>query len=146
MPTAGRLAGALVFFIYGWYIAIIALPLFPNDNPPSFLFPLSIGIAVICGWRVVGSRLGQGYRAAIGYGLTGAFVFSLWMLFLIAGSDMIARSMRRVYDGAIEAVVDVFNLMMRLAVTLFDINLLASIVIGGIICGLIAEYFARRFP
>lgn len=146
MPTAGRLAAALVFFIYGWYIGILAGPFFPESNPPNYLIPLSTGIAFLCGWMVVGSRAGRGYNPAIGNGLTGAFAYSFWMVFLISSFNMIRKSLRRLYDGPMEAVVDVFRLMLKMGAEMLDANLIISVAVGGVICAFVAEYFAKRYP
>ncbi|MEJ6401946.1 TrgA family protein [Yoonia sp. 2307UL14-13] len=146
MPTAGRLAAAVVFFIYGWSIALQATPLFPEANPPNYVLPLSIIIAVLIGWRVVGAKSGRGLSPAVGIGLTAAFLYILWMSFLISFWNMIRKSMRNLYGGPMEAVVDVFNLMLEFAVDMFDVTLIISIVAGAVICSLIAEYFGRRYP
>ncbi len=146
MPTAGRLAAALAFFIYGWYIGLLATPFFPEANPPNFFIPLCVGIALFCGWVVVGSRSGRGYRAAVGNGLTGAFAFTLWLVFLMSFHNMIRKSLRRLYDGPMEGVVDIFKLMLEMGEDFFDINLIVSIVVGGVICGFVSEYFAQRYP
>ncbi len=146
MPTAGRLAAALAFFIYGWYIGLLASPFFPEANPPDFFIPLCVGIALICGWVVVGSRAGRGLSAAIGNGLTGAFVFTFWVVFLLSGYNMIRKSLRRLYDGPMEAIVDVFSLMFEMGQDFFDINLIVSIAVGGVICSFVSEYFAKRYP
>lgn len=146
MPTAGRLAGALAFLIYGWYIGGLMVPFFPEGNPPDFLIPLCIVIGIICGWKVVGSRTKHGYQAAIGNGLTGAFAFSFWVIFLVSLHQMIQKAMRRLYDGPMEGVVDIFALMVDLGRQLADLNLILSVVIGGIIGAWIAEYFAKRYP
>ncbi|WP_411891990.1 TrgA family protein [Yoonia sp. SDW83-1] len=146
MPTAGRLAAALAFFIYGWYIALQATPFFPEGNLPGYAVPLSIGVSILVGWMVVGSRAGRGYIAAIGNGLTGAAAYTLWMVFLISFYDMIRKSLRRLYDGPMDAIVDVFALMVDLGQDFYDINLIINVVVGGIICALISEYFAKRYP
>ncbi len=146
MPTAGRLAAALAFFIYGWSIALQATPLFPEGNPPNYILPLSIIVSVLIGWRVVGTRAGRGLSSAIGIGLTAAFLYVLWMVFLISFWDMIKRSLRLFYRGPMEAVVDVFDLMMQFTLRMADINLVFSIFVGAVICALIAEYFGRRYP
>ncbi len=146
MPTAGRLAAALAFFIYGWYIPLQATPLFPEGNLPGYAVPLSIVVGILVGWMVVGSRAGRGYIAAIGNGLTGAAAYTLWMVFLISFYDMIRKSLRRLYDGPMDAITDVFNLMLKLGTDFYDINLIINVAAGGIICGLITEYFAKRYP
>ncbi len=146
MPTAGRLAAALAFFIYGWYISLQATPLFPEGNLPGYAVPLSIVVGILVGWMVVGSRAGRGYIAAIGNGLTGAAAYTLWMVFLISFYDMIRKSLRRLYDGPMDAITDVFDLMLKLGTDFYDINLIINVAVGGIICGLITEYFAKRYP
>ncbi|WP_342075666.1 TrgA family protein [Yoonia sp. SS1-5] len=146
MPTAGRLAAALTFFIYGWYVGIIAGPFFPEGNPPNYVIPLSIGLAILVGWTVVGGRLGNGYFGALGHGLTGAFAYGFWTIFIISFINMIRKSLRRLYDGPMDAVVDVFDLMMRAARDFFDINLILTVTLGGMLCACIGEYFARRYP
>lgn len=146
MPTAGRLAGAIVFALFGWYIAGIAAPFFPEGRPPAALIPVSAFIGLLIGWMFVGTRAGNGYNAAIGIGLTAALLWSFWVLFLISFRQMIRNAMRRLYDGPMEALVDTFNLMMEQAIDFIDVQLIASVVIGGVVCAWITEYFGRRFP
>lgn len=146
MPTAGRLAGAIAYAIYGWYVGIILIPFFPEGVAPAFLIPLCIAIGVICGWKIVGARANRGYYAAIGHGLTGAFALSFWVIFLVSFHRMIRNALRRFYDGTMEAIVDVFSQMLDFGQVLLDVNFIASVAIGGIIGAWVAEYFAKRYP
>ncbi len=146
MPTAGRLAGALAFLIYGWYIGIALGPFFPEGNPPDFIIPMSIIVGILCGWMIVGTRADKGYVAAVGHGLTGAFAFIFWIIFLVSFYNMIRKSLRRLYDGPMDAVVDVFALMVKFGNDLLDVNLIIAVASGGIICAFLAEYFAKRYP
>lgn len=146
MPTAGRLAGALAYAIYGWYVGAALVPFFPEANPPDFLFPLTIGLGVVCGWVVVGSRSGKGYYSAIGHGLTGAFAFTFWLLFLLAFHTMIRKALRRFYDGPMDAVVGIFGQMIDMGQDFAQPNLIASLAIGGVIGAWVAEYYAQRYP
>lgn len=146
MPTAGRLAAALAFFIVGWYVGIVAVPFFPEGNPPNWLIPLCMVIGVLTGWKVIGSRAGRGYNAAVGNGLTGAFAFSFWVMFLLAFADMIKQSLRRSYDGPMEAIVDIFNLMVEQGLDFLDPELIITVVAGGVICAVFAEFIAKRYP
>ena len=146
MPTAGRLAGAVVLFLYGWYIAPIMGPLFPENNPPDFLVPLCAVLGLVIGWAFLGGRAGMGYSHAVGNGLTTAFLWSFWTLFFISGNAMIKKALRRIYDGPMEALTDVFALMIEMAQDLFDVNLLVSIIAGGLICAYVTEYFGQKYP
>lgn len=146
MPTAGKLAGALAFFIYGWYMATKATPFFPDSNAPAFFGPLCLGIGVLCGWIVVGRRSGRGYSAAFSNGLTGAATFAFWIIFLLSFNTMIQQALRRLYDGPMEALTDVFSLMIGRGQDFADVNLIVNALVGGIIAALITEYFAKRYP
>lgn len=146
MPTAGRLAGAILFALYGWYIGGIAGPFFPEGNPPDFLIPLCAGIGLLVGWMICGSRAGKGYNPAVGIGLTAAFAFTFWVIFLISFEEMFQNAFRRSYGGPMEAAVDIFNIMIEKGQDLTDVGLIASVVIGGVICAWITEYFAQRYP
>lgn len=145
MPTAGRLSAAVFFFIFGWHVALEATPFFPDGVAPWFMLPVSITVAVLVGWVVVGSRAGGGYFSAIGIGITAAVTYAIWYLFVMCFEEMISRALRRSYDGPIEGLVDVFDLMLDLGARLADQNLLITIVAGAIICALISEYFGKRY-
>ena len=146
MPTAGRLAGAVFFALYGWYIAGISVPFFPEANAPSYLVPLCAGLGLFQGWQVFGRRSGKGYNAAIGHGLTVAAAFSFWVLFTISFVQMMKNAMRHLYGGPMEALIDTFSLMAERAAYFLDAGFIATVLIGGVVCALAAEYFAKRYP
>ncbi len=146
MPTAGRLAGAVIFGLFGWYLAGITTPYFPLERPPSYWLPAVSLISLIVGWQVCGSRAGRGYNPAIGIGLTSSFVIGFCSLFLVSFNQMVANSLRLRYDGAMDAVVDVFDQMLVFATYFFDITIITTLVVGGVICAWVVEYFGKRYP
>ncbi len=146
MPTAARLAAAVSFAIFGWYMAEVVTPFYPQENPPSFLIALTIALGVLCGWTVYGNRAGRGYIASIGTGLTAAIIFGFWTLLFVGFYEMIDRSLRRFYDGPMEALVEMFGLMADIGWTLAESPVVISLLVGGIIAALFAEYFAKRYP
>lgn len=146
MPTAGRLAGAVIFALFGWYIAGISIPYFPEANAPDYWLPASAAIGLILGWRVCGRRAGNGYNPAIGIGLTCGFAISFWLIFLVGFDQMITNSLRLRYDGPMEAIIDVFDQMLKFSLYFYDFTLIATILIGGVICAWFTEYFGQRFP
>lgn len=146
MPTAGRLAGAVVFGLFGWYLAGISIPFFPESNAPRFWLPVCSLIGVFLGWRVCGSRAGHGYNPAIGIGLTCGFAFAFCALFAVSFNQMISNAMRMRYGGPMEAVVDIFTQMLEFSEYFYDFTLIATILIGGVICAWITEYFGQRYP
>ncbi|MGJ8623718.1 MAG: TrgA family protein [Yoonia sp.] len=146
MPTAGRLAGALIYGLFCWIMAIEASPFFPQESPPSFFLPLCIIIGIILGWRICGARAGHGYHPAIGIGLTTAFAIGFWIIFAMAFQQMIANTMEMKYRGPMDSVIGVFYEMYNFGSMVFDIPLLVKLFGGGVLCAWFTEFFARRYP
>ncbi|SFR38607.1 hypothetical protein SAMN04488005_1256 [Yoonia tamlensis] len=146
MPTAGRLTGAVIYALFGWYIAGIAVPYFPESHAPDFLIPVCAGLGVFYGWRICGTNAGKGYNAATGQGLTMAFLFSVSILYIIGFTRMITRAMRMDYDGPVEAIMASFTETFRVALYFLDVRMIASVVIGAVIGAWITEFVARRYP
>lgn len=146
MPTAGRLTAAIAFAVIGGYIATLISPLFEEGKQPSWWYPLCVLTGVWAGWVVVGKRAGHGYPAGFGNGITGIVAQVFWILFIMAFADMINKSLRKAYDGPVEAVVSVFELMSELALAFWSPTLIAIMLGCGVAGGLFAEFFAKRFP
>ena len=146
MPTAGRLTAAFALAILGAIFAYQTLPLFKEGAQPGYWYPLCILCGVWAGWVVMGKRMGRGYSAAIGNGLTGVFAQVFWIFFILAGLDMLQKSMRRSYDGPIEAVIDVFQIGLDYAQDLFSVQLVGTLILGAILAAFFSEFYAKRFP
>lgn len=145
MPTAGRLAGAVIFALFGWYLSGIAAPFFPEARAPSFFLPLCAGIGLFIGWVVCGSRAGFGYRSALSNGLTSTGAFAFCVLGALSFNAMINNALRNRYDGPMDAAVGMFEQMLEVGLQFFDIPFLTTLVVGGIVCALITEYFGKNF-
>lgn len=145
MPTAGRLAGAVAFIILGLYLAYIAMPNFEEGKVPSWWLPLAGATGLWTGWVVVGKRTGNGWSSGIGNGVTGTVALVFWVLLLYSFFEMIKKSMRNSYDGPMDAIMNVFELMYRNALQLFNAEIGIAMVVGGVIAGLFSEYFGKKF-
>ena len=146
MPTAGRLAGAIVFGLFGWYLAGLTIPFFPEENAPTFWLPVVSLIGIVIGWKICGSRAGRGYNPAIGIGLTCGFAIGFVAIFAISFNQMISNALRNRYrDGTMEAVVDIFNQMIEYAILFADVTLIVTALVGGVIGAWITEYFGQNF-
>jgi hypothetical protein len=146
MPTAGRLAGAIIFGLFGWYFAGLTIPFFPESNAPDYWLPASAALSLFVGWRICGTRAGQGYNPAIGSGLTTAFAIGFCMIFMLGFNQMISNSLRLRYDGPMEAIVDVFSQMLEFSLLFYDVTLIVTLFVGGVVCAWVTEYFGQRFP
>ena len=146
MPTAGRLTAAIALALLGGYLAWLSAPEFDEGAMPSYWYPLCILTGVWAGWVVMGKRAGRGYSAAVGNGITGVVAMVFWILFIHSFVLMIRKSLRRIYDGPIEAVIDVFQLSLELAQELFITDIGVALVAGAVGAAFFSEFYARRFP
>lgn len=146
MPTAGRLAAAVVFGLWGWYLAGVGAQFFDEGRAPGSFLSGSVITGVLLGWIYVGRRTGEGYVQAVGHGLSAAFAYAFITLFIMGFSLMMANAFRRRYDGPMEAAVDIFDLMVSESGRFIDVNLISSILVGAVLCAWVAEYFAQKYP
>lgn len=146
MPTAGRLAGAIIFALFGWYMAGISIPFFPNEIAPDFWIPTAAFISFFLGWRICGTRAGRGYNPAIGIGLTTSAAMAFCLIFALAFVRMIDNAMRLRYNGPMDAVVNIFVEMLEHGKYFGDVTLIVTLLAGGVICAWITEFFGKRYP
>jgi hypothetical protein len=80
----------------------------------------------------------------VGYGITATVVTVVVAAFLQCFAIMIRQSLRRLYDGPVEAVVDVFELMVRNGQHLLHAEVLLALALGGVLAGLLTEWVGRN--
>ena len=146
MPTAGRLAGAIIFALFGWYMAGISVPFFPGEVAPDFWIPVAAVISLFIGWRICGTRAGRGYNPTIGIGLTASAAMAFCLIFALAFMRMIDNAMRLRYKGPMYALVNILVEMLEYGSYFYDVPLIATLFVGGIICAWFTEFFGQRFP
>ncbi|KJZ20073.1 TrgA family protein [Loktanella sp. S4079] len=146
MPTAGRLAGAVFFALYGWYIAGISIKYFPEQNAPGYLIPVLVALGLFFGWRMCGSNGGRGYNPATGMGLTVAAVLAFWILYIMGFMRMMKDAMRNQFSGPMEAIVASFTETGEVALQFANAEMIGSVLIGGVLCAWATEFFAKRYP
>ncbi len=145
MPTAAKLAAAALFAILGWIVANAHVPAL-GEGVDAGLFREGVAlIGVIVGWRVMGPVAGKGYGAAIGSGMKTALVLAFFGLLVFSIYEMIQLSMKMRYDGPMDAVLDVFRLMLDQAQKMLTPTVIGSLFIGGAIAGLLTENASRRW-
>lgn len=145
MPTMGRLIGAILFGALAWYTSLLIVPLFPEGTNLGLFQVVNTAFGLIAGWSVAGPRAGLGYIAAFSYGLTAMVAMLVMALFFNSAVVMIEQSLRKRYDGPVEAVMAVFEMFIENGAMLLTPEIIATLVIGGIGAGLITEFFGRRY-
>ena len=142
--TFAHAVAAILWAALAYYASELIKPYFPEGRNLSLFSEFNAFMGLIVGWRVAGSRAGSGWNASISYGFTTTFFLVLWALFFQCVGEMIRLAFRKRYDGAVEAVVSVFELMLEYGILMFKQDVILTLVIGGIIAGIVTEFFARR--
>ena len=145
MSTMGRLVGAILFAGLAWYTSLLIIPLFPVGTNLGLFQEVNTFFGLIAGWTVAGPRAGLGYVAALSYGLTALVAMVVMALFSNSSVVMVEQSLRKRYDGPGEAVTDVFQMFVDHAIMMATPEIIGTLLIGGIVGGLVTEFFGRRF-
>lgn len=145
MPTAAKIAAALLFAALAWIASRLTFPLWPEGSSPGRFAEVNAALGLVLGWRMAGARAGQGAAAAIGTGLTTAVTVAVLALFVHGFVLMMGDALRRRFDGPVEALVAVFGHLVEQARLLASAPVIATILGGGILAGLVTEWFGRNF-
>lgn len=145
MPTAAKLVGALGLAAVGWFASEAIRPLMPPETNFGWFNQVNVALGLICGWRVLGKRVGGGFFEGVSAGLTGAAALVFWGLFVQALNQMLANALDKKYDGPMEGIMGIFNLMLEFSQFLLDGTVIGIIVVGGLLTGVIADRIAQRF-
>jgi hypothetical protein len=145
MPTAAKLVAAILFAALGWYVSELIKPLFPEERNVGRFSEVNAVIGLFVGWVVAGSRARTTWVNAVSYGLTATVALVFWGLLLQSFGEMIRMSLNKRYDGPAEAVIGVFSLMYEYGMMMAEVRVIVTLVVGGIVAGLVTEFFGRRF-
>ncbi len=143
MLTAPRLVAALLLGIVGFLGSELIKPLMPEGTQFGLFSFVNMGLGALSGWVVIGSRIGRGMVPAINNGLTGAAALIFWGLFLQAGNEMLRLSLRRRYDGPVEALTDLFRVGLEYGLTMATVPVLGTLFVGGVVAAVLAEISAK---
>jgi hypothetical protein len=145
MPDAARLLAAVSLAILGFIVSGQVMPLMPEGLDFGYFTIVNVVLGALCGWIVMGKRAGRGITQAINNGLTGVAVLVFWGLFVQACNEMVRLAMRNRYDGPFEAIIAIFEIGFEYATIIFVPGIIASLLIGAVISGLLTEYAWRTW-
>ena len=81
----------------------------------------------------------------MGYGLTAIFAIYFWCILFWAARIMLLRSMAGRYNGPVDALEGMGELMLEFAILSNQTTIILTAVIGSFLVGLITEYVSRRW-
>lgn len=145
MFTMPRLIAAILLAVTGFLGSELIKPLMPEGTQFGRFSLVNLALGAAVGWVVIGSRVGRGIVPAINNGLTGAAALIFWGLFLQAGYEMLRLSLRRRYDGPVDALTDVFRIGMDHALTMATAPVLGALFLGGVLAAVLAETASRHW-
>ena len=145
MPTAAKLVAAIAFALLGFFTAELIKPLLPEGTQFGFFREVCAGIGALCGWRVMGVLTGRTYRAAVESGLRTMLTMVFWCVLLLAIYHMVLESMKRRYDGPIEAIQAIFSISLDYLQIMVDPGVIAALLLGGMLGGVLTEWASRRW-
>lgn len=145
MPTAGKLVAAMLFAALAYVTAEVFKPAMPQGTAFGAFSWVCAGIGGLCGWLVMGPRTGQAFAGLVSAGLQTALMMAFAALAGFSIEIMVARAFRRLYDGPAEAVLGVFEVMLQHGRLMLTPEVLAALLIGGPVCGVLAGMVGKRW-
>lgn len=145
MPTAAKLVAALAFAVLGYLAAEVFKGTMPERTVWGYFTPVSAVIGLVCGWGGMGGLVGRGYQAAIGFGLRTMVQAVLLVVVLFSIYGAVLRSTKLSYDGPMEAVLGMFQLALEYLGKMATPPMIGTLLLGGILGGVAAEWANRRW-
>jgi hypothetical protein len=145
MPDASRLIAAICLAIIAFLVSQMVVPLMPEGTDFGYFTYVNIAIGVLCGWIIMGKRAGRGVVPAINNGLTGVAALLFWGLFVQGTYEMVDLAMRNRYGGPFEALTAIFEIGAEYGLMILVPNIIATVLIGGVLAGLATEGAWRRW-
>lgn len=145
MPTAGRMTAAGAFAALSAAITVMATPLLPDGLHTPLMPWWNALIGAACGYRIVGTRAGDGIGGAAALGLTAGAATAVVVLFLHSAARMIELAMRHHYRSLHDAVADTFELMATYGMAVAEPRVVMAALAGSAAAALLADAMQRRF-
>ncbi|PRY95280.1 hypothetical protein BCF33_0898 [Hasllibacter halocynthiae] len=145
MPTPAKFLCAFLFAGIGFATVWLAARTVPPEIKLDGLNLVAAGMGLTLGWKFVGSRVGEGLRPAMAAGLTAGILLPTFILAFWAWRMMLIRSLGSVYADPLEAVNAAISLAVEHAPLAFSPALVATVLGGGVLAGLLANRLDRAW-
>lgn len=144
MPNAPRLVAAILFAALCFWAGDILRSTLPDSLPGHQLAKTAAALGLLFGWQMLGARAGAGYVASTGFALTTLGLVVLWSLVIFSAAEMVERSLRKFYDGPMEGLENMVELIVEYAKLLIHPDFMWSALIGSVFVGWVVEFTAQR--
>ncbi len=145
MPTGAKLIAALCYAAIGWQAAVFFEPVLSDVQRSTWFVPLNAALGILIGWRVMGRMVGGTYGAALRGGIYSSIWLFFWSLLGFSLWEMIDRSLAKRYRHPTEALGNALEIGAYYFKLAMQADVLAVLLLGGLIAGLITEFTSRRW-
>jgi hypothetical protein len=146
MPTASKLAAAVAFALVAFFAANAFASHMPEGSNPGWIREISALTGALVGWLTIGRHgAGRTVTETAGAGMRTALITVFWALLGFSIYLMIRKSMRLIYDGPLEAVLGIFDVMIEQGKQMGQVDFLAILGIGGALGGMFTGWAGRRW-
>lgn len=152
MLTMGRLIAALWWAALGYVSGRLVLSGLPPELPAERMPLLTAAIGFAVAWRLGGpfSLRAAGGRTtlaeAVSFGLQTSFLLWISALAFHAGAKMIEKALAKRYGSdVLLAITDIFSIMWEFARYTLRPDVLAILMIGGALGGIVTERVGRAW-
>lgn len=146
MPTAARLAAALLMAALAFVASLLIMPLLPEGTDFGYFLHYNVVLGSMVGWVYLGGRAGHGFVPSLNNGLTGMALLVLAALLSQGAWEMFRLAQRLRYDGPFEAVAAVFTIALEYFFVIAVPGVWAVLIIGGGLAGVLTERVWKRWP
>lgn len=145
MPNAARLVAAVSLALIAFILSGQIMPLMPEGTGFGYFTWINVALGLLVGWIVMGKRAGRGTTPGINNGLTGVVALIFWGLFFQGCYEMFRQATRNRFDSPFEAVLAIFEIAAEYGMMLLVPQIIATVLIGGVLAGLVTEFAWRRW-
>ncbi|SHH31652.1 TrgA family protein [Marivita hallyeonensis] len=145
MPTAAKAIAALCLAALAYLSSELVKTLMPEITNWGYFSIFNAAVGALVGWIVVGKRAGRGTKDAVANGLTGVAAMLFWVLFIHATNEMVDLSMKRRFDGPVEAFAAIFEIGIEYGTILVNPMMITTFLLGAFLTGYFSEYAARHW-
>ncbi len=146
MPTASKLAAAVAFAIVAFFAANAFATHMPEGSNPGWIREVSALTGLCVGWFSWNRQpVNKDMMSLAGVGMRTSLITTFWVLLIFSIYLMIRKSMRMMYDGPMEAVLGIFEMMLEQGKELRYADVLTILGIGGAFGGIFAGWAGRRW-
>jgi len=145
MPSAGRFVGAVCFMFITWYASEVFKTGMPEGTNFGNFSAYNAAIGAVLGWVMLGLRAHGSKSTSLSAGLTAAVAILFWVLLIHSLIEMVKLSLRKSYDGPVEALIGMVQLMIKYFVMLATPEILIPLIVGGLLTGMVSGWAQRRY-